>query len=511
MARKHEELPLLNPTANVYESETAPSYGQASFRSAEPRADDRLLDPAFQNPEDSAAYQAIAHLLVTKYRKRSADDLDIIRGNSSRCVNLFAKVGCLCGVRTFDVPNGCLRLGSDGSGSFLVYGPGVHLVINPFLSIKWSTERISNALVRHGDRTIVTVNQGHVGYCEDMGQPVLLPPGLHEWRSATLKFVESVDLNNTLIRLGPYTVLTVDEGYAAITQNNGRQVILDGGKTHLLSHRNWKFEKFMSLKISTDDLQRIEATSADNVKMHTTASCVWRITDVMAAARMSAETMRRDGRDVHGAQESDMSKLRNDVLKQATASLAAFIGEIRYSDSFHLSAQAQKSNNEESDARNGDGSSKPPPVPADLQDYSPIWDTKRMNAAVKSANEVTATYGVSIISINIISAVPADAALQNALAKGAVASAEAEMAETVAVGDARAARIRAEGDAAAEIIRAEGAKTAADKLSATPFAVEIARLEKLGHVFSDKTSFFFGNTPHELGSVLANPGLVAKP
>ena len=54
--------------------------------------------------------------------------------------------------------------------------------------------------------------EGHVGYCEDRGQPVLLPPGLHEFRSSTLTFKMSVDLNNTLILLGPYTVLTVDEG-----------------------------------------------------------------------------------------------------------------------------------------------------------------------------------------------------------------------------------------------------------------------------------------------------------
>ena len=74
------------------------------------------------------------------------------------------------------------------------------------------------------------------------------------------------------------------EGYSAITQNNGRQIILKGGETHLLTHRNWKFEKFMTEKIQTDDLQRIEATSADNVKMHTFATVVWRITDVQEAA-----------------------------------------------------------------------------------------------------------------------------------------------------------------------------------------------------------------------------------
>ena len=49
-----------------------------------------------------------------------------------------------------------------------------------------------------------------------MGQPILLPPGLHEWESNTLRFVESIDLNNTMIHLGPYTLLTVDEGNLSI-------------------------------------------------------------------------------------------------------------------------------------------------------------------------------------------------------------------------------------------------------------------------------------------------------
>ena len=44
-------------------------------------------------------------------------------------------------------------------------------------------------------------------------------------------------------------------------KDNGKQVILPGGETHFLDHRNWKFEKFMTLKIQTDDLQSIQAVS----------------------------------------------------------------------------------------------------------------------------------------------------------------------------------------------------------------------------------------------------------
>jgi hypothetical protein len=103
----------------------------------------------------------------------------------------------------------------------------------------------------------------------DNGQPVLLPPGIHVWTSESLYYERSVPLNDHVIFLGPYTLLTVDEGYAAVTQNNGKQVVLPGGHCHLLIHKNWKFEKFMTLKVQTNDLEKIKATSADNIEMVT--------------------------------------------------------------------------------------------------------------------------------------------------------------------------------------------------------------------------------------------------
>merc|ERR1711939_1271455 len=180
------------------------------------------------------------------------------------------------------------------------------------------------------------------------------------------------------------------------------------------------------------------------------------------------------------------------VLKQATASLAAFIGDIRYSDSFHVSAA---------------GPSTVTAMPV-AQGGSAIFDGTRMASAVDAANAVTQTYGVTILSINIISAIPADHDLQQALAKGAVASAEAEQAETVARGEAKAVRIRAEGDAQADMIRADGARSAADKLAESKVAVDIAMIKQTGESLNNKTSFFFGSDPTAMGAVLTNPKLV---
>merc|ERR1719414_767032 len=70
--------------------------------------------------------------------------------------------------------------------------------------------------------------------------------------------------------------------------------------------------------------------------MQVTSTVTWRIVDAMLAATMAAETMATGQTKV----SSDITKLRQDVLKQAIASLASFMGGVNYSDSFHMAAQA---------------------------------------------------------------------------------------------------------------------------------------------------------------------------
>ncbi len=76
-----------------------------------------------------------------------------------------------------------------------------------------------------------------------MGQPILLPPGLHSWTSETIRFEKMYKLDDSpVLTIGPYTLLTVDDGNVAVTINNGKRMLMEGGKTHLLTHQKWKFE-----------------------------------------------------------------------------------------------------------------------------------------------------------------------------------------------------------------------------------------------------------------------------
>ena len=140
------------------------------------------------------------------------------------------------------------------------------------------------------------------------------------------------------------------------------------------------------------------------------ATVIWRIADVTTAARNSAETISATGSDASTGELGDIKKLTNDVLKQAEASLAAFIGVVNYSDSFNVAASVQKP----MIAPNEDDTAPIAPVsnPNETKPGAALFDATRLRTCIDLANDITATYGVNIISINVVAAVPNDPTLQ---------------------------------------------------------------------------------------------------
>ena len=138
----------------------------------------------------------------------------------------------------------------------------------------------------------------------------------------------------------------------------------------------------------------------------------------------------------------------------------------------------------------------------------------KLQSMVGHANEVTQSYGVQIISINIIQAFPNDAELMKSLAKGAVAAAEAMQAETAARGKAIAHHIAAAASAETNVmiarseaeateIRAKAAAAAAEIISSSSVAVELEMIERAGKAIGDRTAFFFGDAPSSIVARLA--------
>lgn len=110
------------------------------------------------------------------------------------------------------VPPGHVCCFIDNDNNYLFAKLGIHNIQNPFLQQIGYPVSIQQEVIEHGNRTVVTIPQGKVGYASDMGQPVLLPPGLHSWTSETLQYRGTFGLDEHIIEVGPYTILTVDEG-----------------------------------------------------------------------------------------------------------------------------------------------------------------------------------------------------------------------------------------------------------------------------------------------------------
>mmetsp|Transcript_45597 Transcript_45597/g.108490 ORF Transcript_45597/g.108490 Transcript_45597/m.108490 type:complete len:493 (-) Transcript_45597:66-1544(-) len=475
--------------------------------------------------EQSPAYKALheAGLIVDKFKIHDFAELDVALPNSTVPENLSKRaiayvlglgVGGIaydCLIKQFSVTAGCVRPATHQDGTYFFYGPGVHSVFGMFVALEPEVP-LTRAMIQHGNRCIVTVPQGFIGLAFDRGQPIILAPGLHQWQSHTMLFKELIDLSTAVIRIGPFTLLTVDEGYAAVTQDNGKQTVLAGGHTHMLTHRNWKFEKFISLKIHTDGLTGFKATTADNVVLQTNATVNWRVRDPVLAARMAADTMSEKG---ESQQVAGMPMVKHDVLNQAIASLAAAIGGVRYADDVHVAASSSVT---ALDAPQE--AAKEPRQKNDETGISRIFNTQQMTTATCHANEICGQYGVEVLSINVVSAVPVDKSLEEALSAGAVAAAGAQQAELAARGNAKARligaqseaeamRINAQAMADAERVAAAGKRDAAATLETSAVAVDLARLERAGQLLTDKTSFFFGSGPQDLPALMSNPKVVS--
>ena len=147
-----------------------------------------------------------------------------------------------CFLKTAEVRPGSVRMMEDGRGGFDFLGnsgpqQGIHLYWDLFYRVGQTSSSTSRPASTRSPSTMATSGSSSCrrSSAQDMGQPVLLPPGMHQWRSATMRFDACVDLTQPVISLGPYTLLTVDKGYEAVTQNNGKQEVLAGGEESISS------------------------------------------------------------------------------------------------------------------------------------------------------------------------------------------------------------------------------------------------------------------------------------
>jgi regulator of protease activity HflC (stomatin/prohibitin superfamily) len=404
----------------------------------------------------------------------------------------------------------------DEQNNYLLAKPGVHLQSSLFSHFIAQYDLNQQKYINHGDRHIVLIDEGYVGLAWHDGQPVILPDGIHSWTSQTMRFCKQFSLGEPVIKLGPYTLVTVNDGYVGVSQDQGEIKVLEGGQPHILTHAMWKFDYFLPLRVQTDEFVIQNISSADNLFMKVKASVVWRVDDAMLVR--TNLTLGKGLQTYTGKQV--MERLKQNVFKQAKACVSKFTATVNYTDTFHATAQFAS---DQQGRRGSDGGQRSGPSMD-----NPFFDKAKLSRTLGLANAITREYGVVVMAIDVVEASPRDAELRNVLTRGAQAAADALQLARVKRGQAHAAKVKAEskastlisfakgeaesrvimakGEAEAMVVEAEGSLDAAKKLGSDPLTLLLEKIRISNEVLSGGEKLFM--TQHTDKATKSNPTYV---
>jgi regulator of protease activity HflC (stomatin/prohibitin superfamily) len=429
--------------------------------------------------DDSSAFGfldgAERQLFCTKYQIEDADAIQLLPESS--CGTKLAKtVGCLavpglgwlyglCNLKL--IPKGDIGMVMN-SGRPELIGPGWHAVVEPLR--KWQGKvSLSDEVIQFATKEIITVKDGFVGLAWDRGEPVLLPPGMHQWDSSTLKFEKTFDRKNAKLEIGPFTFCTIQKGDVGVSFDRGELSLLPAGY-HVLKHALHKFSHNISVRQQFDALKSSKLLSQDTVELDLDATVSWQVEDAEAAA-LNAR---------------NMDHLRELVHRQARAALSECVFKMAVSTSSNAPSGLSQSADSVLGSTVVDGGVAAPIEPEELgrtesrtqeaQSVSSLSEATSSEETLRQCNAELMTIGVKINKIAIVKLDITDVEVLRVLAKGAtiavairekrkVAEVEAESTVLQARAKAEGRRLEAQAEAYAERQRADAQKYYSEKVA----------------------------------------------
>lgn len=278
-----------------------------------------------------------AGLICTQYQYEGYRSVsDFIYGDpgaftTNQVLSAISCGGCwgyLC--HFFEVENGNVRGVTMGNGDNHFYGLGSHCMYGPGTKVDASESSVAGVegtLITNGQQGMITITQGTIGLFSRSGEPLVLPPGFHYWNDPNTSFKKIIPMegDEAVTRLGPYTLVRVDRGLAAITSDNGAQRVLEGGRTYLLNHRNWQFKAWLSQKLQIQQIGPFQMVTGDNISLDVTAIINFIVRDPHLAAARNVDVMNAAKDNVNV-----LAEIFTDVKTQVTASLSNLVGRLKY-------------------------------------------------------------------------------------------------------------------------------------------------------------------------------------
>ncbi len=106
-------------------------------------------------------------------------------------------------------------------GQPLILGPGEHVYNSPFFILDGRVSQDAE-VISHKTLHRVIVKQGKRAIAMDGQQPLLLQPGVYSRKSPLFQFVRSVPVDEQIVNLDPFIIVTAFEGEVGVAFKRGR-------------------------------------------------------------------------------------------------------------------------------------------------------------------------------------------------------------------------------------------------------------------------------------------------
>jgi len=393
------------------------------------------------------------------------DPLFEFKGSASM-TDLHISVGC---VHLITVPMGQVGLCSVNSTPHFLE-QGRHHINNQ--GFRWlGFHNSTDEHIACGSKHRVIVPNGKLGLAWDCGQAVILEPQkVYNIDSPTWSYVQSVPITTQVIFHGGIKVVTVREGFAGISFDDGKMTVLPPGR-HVLTKTTHIFSGFLSTGQQTLSIAQVTSMSSDNVGLRFDAAITVQVTDPAKAVTMLAN-LGGDSRI-----EFDPKNMYTAIVQKAKIALAIIVGNNRLNNPKRVktimgdkaTASLPYNGDDTPDASHGGVDNDP----VDEGSFKQVvHDTFLANFALSMSRDC----GVNVVDFSVEDVQFTDPELATALARGAVARTDLVKAEI----DLQVKRTMALAEQQGEILRAQGKAQAIAILA----EAEASRIKKVDQAMS---------------------------
>merc|ERR1719473_2039390 len=376
----------------------------------------------------------------------------------------------------------------DGRGRLLP--PGRHRVVARTGFEYLGTKPATDEHVRAGTLHRVQVPAGSVGLATEGGAARLIGAGAAVFVDCeSFRYLGCRSLAEPLIVHDSIKLVTVNEGFAGISYDEGRLVVLDPGR-HALAKPSHHVGGLVSLGQHTLPIAEVTSMSSDNVGLVFDAAITVQVVDVRRAVTAFAGAGRGDrmgpsgsggGAGGGGGGFFSIEDLHVAIVDKAKLALSIIIGNNQFNDSFRATTATPTPVADAAAVSADDAAlAKPPPPPTNpaVADSCASGDPGSFKQHVHDlfmqafAREMSDACGVRVIDMSVEDVRLTNKDLEAAMSSAAVAATEWQRAQI-------AARIReteARARQSADVIEAEGRARATEILAGAE-AARVATLD----------------------------------